>query len=75
MSDRFESRRALADKIEWEGGSLADALDYGIRVKDMPEGDEELITAWTALDEAWAEFGRRAGVVEKLLPDLDGEGE
>lgn len=75
MSDRFESRKALAAKIEWEGGSLADALDYGIRVADMPEGDEELTAAWTDLEEAWAEFERRAGVVETLLPDLDGEGE
>lgn len=73
MSYRFESREALAAKIEWEGG-LAEAVDYGIRVADMPEGDEELIAAWTAMEEVWAEFERRSGVVAKLLPDMDGEG-
>ena len=73
MSERFESREDLASKIMWEGG-LTESLDYGLRAKDMPEGDEELITAWTALDEAWAVLEQRAAVVENLLPDLDGDG-
>lgn len=72
MSTRFESRSALAGKIEWEGG-LTESLDYGIRAGDMPEGDEELIAAWTALDEAWTTLEQRAAVVENLLPDMDGE--
>lgn len=71
MADRFESRAALAGKIEWEGGTLPDALEYGLSAKDMPEGDEELITAWTALDDAWAEFKRRGQAVENLLPGMD----
>ena len=68
MSDRFKSREALAGKIEWEGG-LTEALDYGIKVTDMPEGDEELIAAWAALDEAWAALREHAIVVENLLPE------
>lgn len=52
MADRFESREAVAGKIEWEGG-LTESLDYGIKAADMPEGDAELAQAWEALDAAW----------------------
>jgi hypothetical protein len=70
MSDRFESRAALAGKIEWEGG-LMEALDYGIHVGDMPEGDAELTEAWSRLEASYRETARLAEVVEKLLPDPD----
>jgi hypothetical protein len=68
MSDRFESREALAGKIGWEGG-LEESLNYGIRASDMPEGDEELIAAWTALDEAWEALQSHMEAVRELLPD------
>ena len=55
MSERFESREALAAKVSWEGG-IYEALDYGIRADEMPEGDEELTAAWTAMQEAFAAF-------------------
>ena len=70
MSDRYESRAALAGKIEWEGG-LMEALDYGITTGHMPEGDEELTAAWTALETAFRAIGPLARAVEDLLPDPD----
>ena len=76
MSDRFKSRAALAGKIEWEGGVM-EALDYGIKTEDMPEGDTELIEAWDRLATAYHELEPLADAVAKLLPepgdDEDGE--
>jgi len=68
MSDRFESREELADKIDWEGG-LMEALDYGITTDMMPEGDAELTEAWGKLAIAYHEATLLADVVEKLLAD------
>ena len=70
MPDRYESRSALAGKIEWEGG-LMEELDYGIKADQMPEGDEALTAAWTALDAAFAAIRPLARAVEDLLPDPD----
>lgn len=77
MSTRFESRRALANKINWEGG-LMEALDYGIKTADMPEGDTELTEAWAALESSFRETAKLAGKVSAMLPepgteDEDGE--
>ena len=68
MSDRFEDREALAAKIEWEGG-LMEALDYGIKTDDMPEGDTELTEAWAKLEASFRETSRLAHAVEKLIED------
>jgi hypothetical protein len=70
MSDRFESRAALAGKIEWEGG-LMDALDYGITTEMMPEGDAELTGAWSKLEASFKATAKLADVVQGLLPDPD----
>jgi hypothetical protein len=67
----FSSRAALAARIDAQGGEVVDALDYGITAGWMPEGDEELKDAWSALDEAWAELVPLAKAVENLLPDLE----
>lgn len=66
MSDRFEDRAAVADKIEWEGG-IMEALDYGLRTTDMPEGDDELAEAWDKLATAYRELTPLVDVVGKLL--------
>ena len=68
MSDRFESREALAGKIEWEGG-LMESLDYGITTAMMPEGDAELTEAWAKLEASFKETSKLADVVEALLPE------
>jgi hypothetical protein len=73
MSERFESRAALRDKLEWEGG-IIEALDYGIRSTDMPLGDEELNEAWGKLAAAFQALRPLAAAVEKLL-DAAGDGE
>lgn len=66
MSDRFEDRAAVADKIEWEGG-IMEALDYGLRTTDMPEGDDELIEAWDKLVTAYRQLAPFVDAVGKLL--------
>ncbi len=68
MSDRFICRWDVASKIEWEGG-IFEALDYGIKARDMPEGDQELIDAWTALETAYDAAAACAEKVHHLLPD------
>lgn len=66
MSDRYEDRQAVAAKVDWEGGFEA-VLDYGLHADDMPEGDVELIEAWTKLDIAWKTFKEAADAVDTLL--------
>jgi hypothetical protein len=68
VSERFESRKTLAGKIEWEGGIL-EALDYGIKTGDMPEGDEELAEAWAKLEASFRQTSALAEAVEDLLPE------
>jgi hypothetical protein len=72
-TDRFDSRAALAGKIEWEGG-LMESLDYGITTEMMPEGDTELTEAWAKLEASYKETARLADAVETLLPDPDEDG-
>ena len=66
MSDRYESREAVAGKIEWEGG-IFEALDYGIKTEDMPEGDTELAEAWRELSAAYKVADAAAEKVTALL--------
>jgi hypothetical protein len=66
MSERFKSRADVAAKIGWEGGIL-EALEYGIKAADMPEGDEELAAAWQALEDAFNAVQPLAATVEELL--------
>lgn len=63
---RFESRERLVSKIDWEGG-LLDAIEYGIRAEDMPEGDDELAKAWKKLEDAYNEVVPHAAQVSALL--------
>src|ERR1700735_679194 len=59
----FDNREGVRAKIEWEGG-LMGALDYGISVNDMPEGDDELVAAWGALETAYRALAPLDGAVE-----------
>lgn len=74
MSNRFEFRSDLASKIEWEGG-IFEALDYGIKAEDMPEGDTELTAAWTELRAAYDRAAKLAEKVEALLEDDEDDGD
>jgi hypothetical protein len=67
MVDRFENREDLAVKIAWEGG-LDLVMDYGIHVRNMPEGDIELQELWTELESAWDKYVAVRSKVEELLP-------
>ena len=69
MSERFKSRTDLRDKIDWEGG-ITDALDYGIKTEDMPEGDAELTEAWGKLEAAWRALAPLAEAVDNMLNDV-----
>lgn len=66
----FKDRSEVAAKVDWEGG-LYDSLDYGLKVDDMPEGDEELREAWEALEKAFQDFEVTAERVYDLLPDAE----
>jgi hypothetical protein len=66
MSDPYESRADLADKIDYEGGIFS-ALDYGIRTEDMPAGDDELTGAWRSLEASFLCTRILADAVSKLL--------
>lgn len=68
MTHRYEDRLAVAGKIEWEGG-IMEALDYGVRAEHMPEGDKELIRAWSALEDAYRAVKKLADAVDDLLPE------
>jgi hypothetical protein len=66
MAKRFESREALASKIEWEGGVL-ESVDYGITVSDMPEGDTELEDLWAEMEPAYEKAAELARKVAQIL--------
>lgn len=66
MSDPMKTRAEVAEKIEWEGGYGA-ALEYGLKVDDMPEGDNVLRAAWGRLDMAQKVWDRCADAVDLLL--------
>lgn len=66
----YEDRMEVAGKIAWEGG-LYEALDYGLDVDDMPEGDEELRAAWSEMEKAHNIFEEAADRVYALLPDAE----
>ena len=68
---RFKDRHDLAAKVSWEGGIL-EAVDYGIKAADMPEGDAELTEAWGKLEASFGETSKLADAVEKLLVPEDG---
>ena len=72
MSESFADRKSVRDKIEWEGGVM-EAVDYGLRVTDMPEGDTELRDAWDKLVTAYESVRPLAAVVEKLLEGHGGD--
>lgn len=65
---RFASRAEVASKVEWEGG-VAEALDYGLKSEDMPEGDHELEGAWNRMEEAYARFDALREKVWDLLSE------
>lgn len=66
MSEKFADRAAVAEKVDWEGG-ITEALEYGIKAADMPEGDAELTAAWQALEDAFTALQPLAAAVGDLL--------
>lgn len=64
---RFASRDEV--RAEVEGSSMHEALEYGIRHDDMPEGDTELRTAWLNMRDGWDMYQESAARVMALLPD------
>lgn len=69
MSRRYESRRDLANKIDYEGG-LDDFLHYGFDpTDDVPEGDTELEDLASTMMYRWREYQEAAGYFEAALPD------
>jgi hypothetical protein len=70
MSDRYESRRDVWNKVQWEGGIL-EALEYGIRVDDLPEGDAELAELWQRLEDAYDALEPIQKAIEALLEDSE----
>lgn len=65
---RFLTREELAGKIAYEGGFDA-ALDYGIRMEDMPESDYEMINAWQIMEICWGTYVKAREKVRKLFPE------
>jgi hypothetical protein len=63
---RYVTRADVAAKVEWEGG-VTEALDYGLKVADMPAGDKELQQAWAAAEAAFGALNPAVDVVERLL--------
>lgn len=62
----YATRAEVAEKVGWEGG-IIDAVEYGLTVDDMPEGDTELREAWNALLTAWRGLIPLEEAVERLL--------
>lgn len=49
---KYESKEALAAKIDWEGGVM-ESVEYGIKVTDLPvDTPAPICVAWLKLQEA-----------------------
>lgn len=57
-------------KIEWEGG-IIEALDYGLKPTDAPEGP--LRDAWTRAYELWQQMEPVISEINALLEAIDEE--
>lgn len=60
----------FAAKVEWEGGVM-DALDYGLRAKDVELGG--LHTMWRDLETLWEPMRWLVGQIEDVLEDIESE--
>lgn len=65
---RYATRNDVAAKVDYEGG-FASALDYGLTMNDMPEGDYELMNAWQVMEICWGTFVKARERVRNLLPE------
>ena len=52
---RYQTLEDLAAKIDWEGG-IAEAVAYGIKHTDIPDGHPDLAAAWARLEDVHAEM-------------------
>lgn len=57
-------------KIEWEGG-IIEALDYGLKPADAPEGP--LRDAWTRAYDLWQQMEPVIREIDELLEAIDEE--
>lgn len=69
----FADREQVRDKVEWEGG-ITEALNYGLTVDDMPDGDAELREAWAKLIDAYAGLEPLEQAVYALLNEENSNG-
>ena len=64
----YESRAALASKIDWEGG-IYGFLQYGFDPVEVPTGDIELHDAATTMMICWYQVRQAADRFMSMLPD------
>lgn len=69
----YKNRADLFGKVEWEGGMEA-ALEYGLRLKDLPQDDDELRDAWADMERAWLAYEPLGSKVYEMLEEAS-EGE
>lgn len=58
----------FASKVAWEGGVM-EALDYGLKPSDAPEGP--IRDAWTRLYQLWQQLDPIADEVSRLLDGVE----
>lgn len=62
------------DKVECEGGIL-EALDYGLRAKDMDDSDPSFKAAWQRLETKFDLMHGDLSEVESMIDCMDGDEE
>lgn len=66
--DQYATRQEVADRVDHEGG-LYEALVYGLKTKDMPSDDDDLIVAWRQMHNAFQVFEVARDKVDRLLEE------
>ena len=55
----YESKQALADKVDWEGGVAEAIMGYGISSEELPKDTpDEIVEAWKEAEKAKAAFDK-----------------
>ena len=70
MARKFKDRQELWDKIDWEGGVL-EAVEYGITVDWLPDGDSEIREAWQVLVDVYKSLRPALNKVNSLLEEYE----
>ena len=68
MADEQMTPQEFVRKVDWEGGVI-DALDYGLRAKDMDDSNPAFKAGWQELERLWLDFEPMLRAMETMIEE------